>query len=242
MKSRSVFCIALAAMLLMGILAGCVPSQGNKGDFVEYIDPVYPPHYEKVYGELLGADMDAVLEGLGYTAEDFELIHNSDNGNPLCYRSKEMVSYLDKEFNLELWFRDMENGSELYEVACYAEPAGTPEEQAQAAKELHESFKKMFGDKMDISDEKKEELTTLDPAVLAEALGGDNTHTRQWIWELTHDVSHLPEEMLRENNGLSGKTSINLTYSIFHFPQSELPVYFRIAYGTGTSASNHFTK
>lgn len=75
MKKKWMLLLMVAA-LLVSMMAGCAPSNGEEQTGEQYIDPVYPPHYEVVYQELFGADLDTVVEKLGYTRDDFVLVED----------------------------------------------------------------------------------------------------------------------------------------------------------------------
>lgn len=233
----------LVAALLIGMLAGCAPSTGGEQNAEQYIDPVYPPHYEVVYQELFGADLDTVVEKLGYSREDFVLV---EDVVPF-YRTEKTVTYLDQEFQVELRFFDGEAATMLSSVGLYKELPGTPQEQAKLAFEIGQTLKKMFGHHPKTRDEELEKKYVLDEALFEGWFTGTEDKNRLIDFRLTDDVDHIPDEGMpsrfRNNPQVREESAaVQLEYWLFCYPSLEVPPTLRISYKTGSKHATEFVR
>lgn len=245
MQKRSLFSILLAALLLLGVTTSCAPSSGGEQTGEQYIDPVYPPYYETVYQELFGADFDTVVEKLGYTREDFVLVEDPIPG---FYRTEKTVTYLDQEFQVELWFYDGEAATALGAVALYKELPGTPQEQAKLAVDTGETIKKMFGHHTKKRDEELEAWFVLDEALFESWFTGTESQNRSIIFYLTDKVDHIPITAMPARIQLNSEhrrglpVHVQLNYGVYYHPTLEEPTFIRISYQTGIVSATEFVR
>ena len=235
--------LLMAAVLLVGMMAGCQPSTGEEQTGEQYIDPVYPPHYEAVYQELFGADLDTVVEKLGYTRDDFTLVEDVIP----YYRTEKTAVYLDQEFQVELHFFDGEAATKLSSVGLYKELPGTPQEQARLAFEIGQTLKKMFGHHPEKRDEKLEKAYVLDEALFEDWFTGTEDKNRQIDFRLTDAVDHIPDDAMdtyiqHNPEWRQELAAVQLEYWLFCYPSAKVPPTLRISYRTGHKHSTEFVR
>lgn len=243
MKIRNILSLLFAMLLL----AGCASSTGTQlnGEQTaeQYIDPVYPPHYEAVYQELFGADMDTVVEKLGYTRGDFVKVEDILP----YYRTEKTVTYLGQEFQVELHFYDPEVAANLARVTLRKELTGTPEEQAMLAVEIGETLKNMFGHQPEHPDEKWEEMFALDEELFVSWLSGTEDKDRRINFRLTDDVAHIPDHAMstyiKQHPELrEEQADIQLEYWLSCYRTIDEELVLRISYETAYKNRTEFVR
>lgn len=229
--------LLLISILMAGVATGCAAFDGEAN--IKLIDPVYPPHYDQVYQGLFGADLETVTEKLGHTSDDLTLIDEADE-RVYCYRTKDTISYLGKNFQMEFWFINQQGTKNLYAVSAYAPLTGSAAEKALVVEELGETLQKMFGYTPAGEYAEWDGFYDYDPEALAQRFSWEEAWDGALKWRLADDVDHIPECVLKMGFEPE-ENSVVLVYNVGHFPETN-DDWVRISYEIGIKAGNHLIR
>ena len=209
--------ICVLMLLVIGILCGCA---GNNA-----LDSQYPPHYEKVYESLYGADLQEVATALGYSLEQLEV-------DPLLgYTLPGKVSFLDHDFTVCLSTTMSDNKAALISICYYLEL--DPQTGGKTIENIGETLQKMFGYQYRSENMEGDGFRDFDPNELTAKLNGTEPWTTTIKWLLTEDVDHLPQ--IGKRNG------ITLAFKAAYDPANGVP-HIMLTYQYDVVAGNLFVK
>ena len=210
--------ICVLILLVIGILCGCANNAKS-------LDPQYPPHYEKVYESLYGADIQDAAKALGYTLEQLE--YNSQRG----YTLPDKASFLGYDFTASLWAVKSDNKQALTSICYYLEL--DPQTGGKTIEDIGETLQKMFGYQYRSENMEGDGFRDFDPNELTAKLNGTEPWTTTIKWLLTEDVDHLPQMKMR--------TGITLAFTAAYNPD-DMVAYIMLTYQYDVVAGNLFVK